>query len=73
MNKEKEEVLTRVRQILAEHFEHGFVICSWEDSADTYQMHTRWGNSYAIEKLCEKSTDIIFPDDEEEETEEEEA
>jgi hypothetical protein len=56
--------LERLRRDLAEHFDIGFVVCSWDEGGTTYHMHTRWGNEYAVENLSEKASELLFPPEE---------
>jgi hypothetical protein len=72
--KDREAVMQQVRQILAEHFEVGICVVSWEDAGTTYDMDFKFGNSHAARNLARDAEEILWPidDDEEEEEEEEE-
>jgi hypothetical protein len=62
--------MTQVRQILAEHFEVGVCVVSWEDAGTTYDMDFKFGNSHAARALARDAEEILWPieaDDEEEE------
>lgn len=68
--KDREAVMTQVRQILAEHFEVGVCVVSWEDAGTTYDMDFKFGNSHAARALARDAEEILWPieaDDEEEE------
>lgn len=65
-------VLTQVRQLLAEHFEVGICVVSWEDAGTTFDMDFKFGNLHAAQNLARKAEEILWPiedDEEEEETE----
>jgi hypothetical protein len=67
---DREAVMTQVRQILAEHFEVGVCVVSWEDAGTTYDMDFKFGNSHAARALARDAEEILWPieaDDEEEE------
>jgi len=70
---DRTEILSQVRQLLAEHFDCGVTIVSWEDNGETYHMHAKHGNEYACRSLAGDAESILWPfdDDEEEEDEEE--
>jgi hypothetical protein len=62
--------MTQVRQILAEHFEVGVCVVSWEDQGTTFDMDFKFGNSHAARALARDAEEILWPieaDDEEEE------
>lgn len=68
--KDREAVMTQVRQILAEHFEVGVCVVSWEDAGTTFDMDFKFGNSHAARALARDAEEILWPieaDDEEEE------
>ena len=71
---DREAVMTQVRQILAEHFEVGVCVVSWEDEGTTYDMDFKFGNSHAARNLAREAEEILWPleDEEEEEDDEEE-
>lgn len=67
---DREAVLLQVRQLLAEHFEVGVCVVSWEDAGTTFDMDFKFGNSYAARALARDAEEILWPieaDDEEEE------
>ena len=67
---DREAVMTQVRQLLAEHFDCGICVVSWEDEGTTYDMDFKFGNSYAARALARDAEEILWPieaDDEEEE------
>lgn len=70
--KDREAVMLQVRQILAEHFEVGVCVVSWEDAGTTYDMDFKFGNSHAARNLAREAEDILWPIEEEEEDDEEE-
>lgn len=70
--KDREAVMLQVRQILAEHFEVGVCVVSWEDQGTTYDMDFKFGNSHAARNLAREAEDILWPLEEEEEEEDDE-
>ena len=64
--------MLQVRQILAEHFEVGVCVVSWEDQGTTYDMDFKFGNLHAARNLAREAEDILWPIEEEEEDDEEE-
>ena len=66
----RKAVLERIRKELVEQFDVGLAVVSWEEGGTTYHMDLKFGNQYAVEKLAERTSDILFPFDEEEEEEE---
>ncbi len=70
--KDREAVMLQVRQILAEHFEVGVCVVSWEDQGTTYDMDFKFGNSHAARNLAREAEDILWPLEEEEEEDDEE-
>ena len=38
--KDREKILEQVRQTLAEHFDCGLVVTSWESGGETFHMHS---------------------------------
>ena len=64
--------MLQVRQILAEHFEVGVCVVSWEDQGTTYDMDFKFGNSHAARNLAREAEDILWPMEEEEEEEDDE-
>lgn len=69
---DREAIMTQVRQILAEHFEVGVCVVSWEDAGTTYDMDFKFGNSHAARALARDAEEILWPIEEEETDEEEE-
>ena len=69
---DREAVMTQVRQILAEHFEVGVCVVSWEDAGTTYDMDFKFGNSHAARALARDAEEILWPIEEEETEDEEE-
>ena len=70
--KDREAVMAQVRQLLAEHFEVGVCVVSWEDAGTTFDMDFKFGNSYAAKSLAREAEEILWPLEEEEETEDDE-
>ena len=68
---DREAVMTQVRQILAEHFEVGVCVVSWEDAGTTYDMDFKFGNSHAARALARDAEEILWPLEEETDEEEE--
>ena len=70
--KDREAVLLQVRQLLAEHFDVGVCVVSWEDEGTTYDMDFKFGNSHAARALARDAEEILWPIEEEETEDEEE-
>ena len=70
--KDREAVMLQARALLAEHFDVGIAVVSWEDEGETYYMDFKFGNHYAAKSLCREAEDMLWPY-EQEDTEEEEA
>jgi len=72
---DRDSIFEQVRTLLAETYDCGICLCSWEEQGVTYHAYLKFGNDYAAEKLTEKAHEIIFPyeDETEDEDEEEEA
>ena len=68
---DRDSIFDQVRSLLAETYDCGICLCSWEEQGVTYHAYLKFGNDYAAEKLTEKAHEIIFPYEEEEEEEEE--
>ena len=68
---DRETIMLQVRQTLAEHFDCGVVIVSWEDAGETYHMHSKHGNEYACRSLAGDAEVILWPDEDDDEEEEE--
>lgn len=69
---DKKDIFEQVRQLLTEQYDCGLVVCSWEEGGETFHMFQKFGNEYAVEKLSEKTHELLFPFEEEEEDEDEE-
>jgi len=67
----RKAVLERIRKELVEQFDVGLSVVSWEEGGTTYHMDLKFGNEYAVEKLAERTSDILFPMEDDEEEEEE--
>jgi hypothetical protein len=67
----REAVLLKVRGILAEHFDVGICVVSWECDGKTFYMDLKFGNEYAAKAIAQECEDLLWPcedfDDEEEE------
>jgi hypothetical protein len=76
MSKSKQQsrkaVLERIRKELVDQFDCGLAVVSWEEGGETFHMDFKFGNEYAVEKLAERTSDILFPIEDDEEEEEEE-
>lgn len=70
--KDREAVMLQVRQMLAEHFEVGVCVVSWEDQGTTYDMDFKFGNLHAAKSLARDAEEILWPIEEEETIDEEE-
>jgi hypothetical protein len=51
------EALKRARDILAEHFDAGFVVVTHMEEAATRFARTEWGNKFAITRLAQDYAD----------------
>lgn len=70
--KNREAIMLQVRDILAEHFDVGIALVSWEDGGETYYMDFKFGNDYAARALCREADEILWPYETEDEDEEDE-
>ena len=68
--KDREAVMLQVRDLLAEHFDVGIAVVSWEDGGETYYMDFKYGNDYAARALCREADEILWPYDDEEDDDE---
>jgi hypothetical protein len=68
--KDREKAITQAREILADFFDAGICVMSWEECGQTFEMHFNLGNHYACESLARKAEEILFPCEEEDEDEE---
>ena len=57
----REKLLEQVRATLAEHFEVGLLIVSWEEEGTTYHMETKHGNDYALRELARRADELLWP------------
>lgn len=71
--KDRQEAIAQAREILADFFDAGVAIVSWEEEGETYEMHFAIGNHYACESLARKAEEILFAEKEPEDEEEAEA
>jgi acyl-CoA reductase-like NAD-dependent aldehyde dehydrogenase len=70
--KDREAVLLQVRQLLAEHFDVGIALVSWEDGGETFFMDFKFGNDYAARALCREADEILWPYEPDEDEEDDE-
>jgi hypothetical protein len=59
--KDREAVMEQVRSLLAEHFDVGLFIVSWEDNATTFHMESKFGNDYAVRELTRRAEELLWP------------
>jgi hypothetical protein len=71
--KDRSDVLEQVRATLAENFDCGLAIVSWEESGVTSHMEIKFGNEYALQSLARDADEILWPEEEDEDEEEAEA
>lgn len=71
--KDREQAIAQAREILADFFDAGICVMSWEEGGQTFEMHFALGNHYACETLARRAEEIVFPVEEEDEDEEAEA
>jgi hypothetical protein len=71
--KERSDVFEQVRAILAENFDCGLAIVSWEEQGATCHMEIKFGNEYAVQTLARDADEILWPAEEDEDEEEAEA
>jgi hypothetical protein len=71
--KDREKAITQAREILADFFDAGICVMSWEEEGHTFEMHFSIGNHYACETLARRAEEIVFPTEEDEDEEEAEA
>ena len=57
----REKLLEQVRATLAEHFEVGLLIVSWEEEGTTFHMETKHGNDYALRELARRADELLWP------------
>ena len=70
--KDREAVMLQVRQLLAEHFDVGLCIVSWEAEGETFYMDLKFGNDYAARAITREAEDILWPYEPDEDEEDEE-
>jgi hypothetical protein len=70
--KDREAVMLQVRDLLAEHFDVGIAVVSWEDGGETYYMDFKYGNDYAARALCREADEILWPYETEDDEEDDE-
>ena len=58
--------LAEARKKLADQFDHGIIIVSWEEGGQTMYLESQFGNAFACEKLAERAIDLLFPDEDDE-------
>jgi hypothetical protein len=68
---DREAIMLQARQLLAEHFDIGLAIVSWEQDGETFYMDFKFGNDYAARALCREADEILWPYEEEDDEEEE--
>jgi hypothetical protein len=67
--KDRSDVFAQVRQILAENFDCGLAIVSWEEQGTTCHMEIKFGNEYAVQTLARDADEILWPAEDEDEEE----
>jgi hypothetical protein len=55
--------MEQVRSLLAEHFDVGLFIVSWEDAGTTFHMESKYGNDYAVRELTRRAEELLWPAD----------
>lgn len=65
--KDREQAIAQARSLLADFFDAGVTIMSWEEEGETFEMHFTLGNHYACESLARKAEEILFPCEEDDE------
>ena len=58
---DRTQILEQCRATLAEHFEVGLLIVSWEEEGTTYHMETKHGNDYALRELARRADELLWP------------
>jgi hypothetical protein len=64
--------MLQVRSLLAEHFDVGIAVVSWEDEGTTYYMDFKFGNDYAARAITREAEDILWPYEPDEDEEDDE-
>jgi acyl-CoA reductase-like NAD-dependent aldehyde dehydrogenase len=70
--KDREAIMLQVRSLLAEHFDVGIAVVSWEDGGETYFMEFKFGNDYAARAITREAEDILWPYEPDEDEEDDE-
>jgi hypothetical protein len=70
--KDREAIMLQVRSLLAEHFDVGIAVVSWEDEGTTYYMDFKFGNDYAARAITREAEDILWPYEPDEDEEDDE-
>jgi acyl-CoA reductase-like NAD-dependent aldehyde dehydrogenase len=70
--KDREAIMLQVRDLLAEHFDVGIAVVSWEDGGETYFMDFKFGNDYAARAITREAEDILWPYEPDEDEEDDE-
>lgn len=60
---DRTQILEQVRATLAEHFDVGFLVVSWESEGTTFHMETKCGNDYALRELARRAPELLWPTD----------
>jgi hypothetical protein len=69
---DREAIMLQVRSLLAEHFDVGLCVVSWEAEGETYFMDFKYGNDYAARALCREADEILWPYETEDDEEDDE-
>jgi hypothetical protein len=65
--RDREQAIAQARELLANFFDVGICVMSWEEEGQTYEMHFSLGNHYACETLARRAEEIVFPCEEHDE------
>ena len=69
---DREAIMLQVRDLLAEHFDVGIAVVSWEDGGETYFMDFKFVHDYAARAITREAEDMLWPYEEEDEEEDDE-
>lgn len=58
---DRTQIIEQVRATLAEHFDCGLLIVSWESEGTTFHMETKHGNEYALRELARRAPELLWP------------
>ena len=58
---DRTQIIEQVRANLAEHFDCGLLIVSWESEGTTFHMETKHGNEYALRELARRAPELLWP------------